>query len=321
MRALFALAALPLLATFAPLALFDEPTIPARPTFTSKPVPLFPEKPERRTLGTLIYLGGWELNSDDPRFGGISAMHVENDQAIALSDAGALMRFTLPGTSPPQIVIASLPDGPGSASSKFDRDSESLAIHGPHAWIGFERHNVVWRYRRKDGRRSAAAAPTAMRYWPRTMGSEAMVRLSDGRFLIFAEGPRRPDGTSPMLLFERDPALESSMPVGMHYRAPEGYRITDAAQLPDGRLLFLNRSFTLFGGFTAKLTISDLPKLTAGAVLAGREIADFAPPATVDNLEALSVTQERGRTILWIASDDNFLALQRTLLLKFALAE
>ena len=44
-------------------------------------------------------------------------------------------------------------------------------------------------------------------------------------------------------------------------------------------------------------------------------------PAAIDNMEALSVTRERGRTILWIASDDNFSPLQRTLLLKFALVD
>ena len=42
----------------------------------------------------------------------------------------------------------------------------------------------------------------------------------------------------------------------------------------------------------------------------------------VDNMEALSVTREGDRTIVWIASDDNFNPLlQRTLLMKFALAE
>ena len=38
-----------------------------------------------------------------------------------------------------------------------------------------------------------------------------------------------------------------------------------------------------------------------------------------DELQALSVAEENGRTILWIASDDNFMGFQRTLLLKFAL--
>jgi hypothetical protein len=38
-------------------------------------------------------------------------------------------------------------------------------------------------------------------------------------------------------------------------------------------------------------------------------------------MEGLAVTQEGGRTIVWLASDDNLLPLQRTLLLKFEWAE
>jgi hypothetical protein len=36
-------------------------------------------------------------------------------------------------------------------------------------------------------------------------------------------------------------------------------------------------------------------------------------------MEALSVTQEGSRTILWMASDNNYNNVQRTLLLKFLL--
>jgi hypothetical protein len=38
-------------------------------------------------------------------------------------------------------------------------------------------------------------------------------------------------------------------------------------------------------------------------------------------MEALSVMREQGRTIVRLASDDNFLRIQRTLLLEFALLE
>ena len=54
-------------------------------------------------------------------------------------------------------------------------------------------------------------------------------------------------------------------------------------------------------------------------MIAGKEIADLRSPINVDNMEGLSVTQEGGRTIVWIASDDNFNPMQRSLLLKFAL--
>jgi hypothetical protein len=38
-------------------------------------------------------------------------------------------------------------------------------------------------------------------------------------------------------------------------------------------------------------------------------------------MEALSVTRDGGRTILWMASDDNYNSVQRTLLLSFFLED
>jgi hypothetical protein len=105
----------------------------------------------------------------------------------------------------------------------------------------------------------------------------------------------------------------------LRYRPPPNYRANDAALLPDGRALVLNRRWTVLQGFTAKLTVLPLDRLAPGTERVGREIADFRPPLVVDNLEGLSVTREGGRTIVWITSDDNYLPLQKTLLLKFAL--
>jgi hypothetical protein len=90
--------------------------------------------------------------------------------------------------------------------------------------------------------------------------------------------------------------------------------------LPDGRILLLNRRFALFEGMSAKLGILAPGRFAKDMILRGTEVADLRSPVTVDNMEALSVTQEKGRTIVWIASDDNFNPLQRTLLLKFMLA-
>jgi hypothetical protein len=144
-----------------------------------------------------------------------------------------------------------------------------------------------------------------------------MVRLADGHFLLFAEGS---GGDSEAVLFDRDPAEPQARASRLAYRPPAGFRITDAALLPDGRLLFLNRRARIFEGFNAVLTIGKLPPLRPGALLTGdEEIAAFKSPAVRENFEALSVTSEDGRTILWLASDDNYNGLQRTLLLKLAL--
>jgi hypothetical protein len=104
----------------------------------------------------------------------------------------------------------------------------------------------------------------------------------------------------------------------MRYLPPDGYRATDAALLPDGRILVLNRRWRLLEGLSAKLMLLR-GRLAPGALLRGLEIADFHRPVTLDNMEGLSVTEEGGRIIVWLTSDDNYSPLQRTLLMKFAL--
>lgn len=53
--------------------------------------------------------------------------------------------------------------------------------------------------------------------------------------------------------------------------------------------------------------------------VASTEVARLRPPLNVDNMEALAIRKEGERRYLYIASDNNFNALQRTLLLKFEL--
>ncbi|HEX8644827.1 MAG TPA: esterase-like activity of phytase family protein [Allosphingosinicella sp.] len=311
-----------LLATFAWPLEQPPPRGPPDTTMTAEAVPLDRADPARRRVGGLVFLGGWRLASRDVRFGGISAMHVEDGHVLALSDAGSLFRFPVPesaGALP--LHIARVRRGPGSGGQKGDRDGEAMAVAGGNVWIAWEGRNAIWRYRRSDWALGAAAEPSAMERWPSMRGPEAMARLADGRFLVLAEGPEGQDGTTPALLFLDDPALPARS-IGLRYRPPRGYRPTDAALLPDGRLLVLNRRFRVLTGFSAMLTIVNPGRIHPGQVLDGEELAALSGSLTSDNMEALSITSEGGRAIVWIASDDNYIALlQRTLLLKFALAE
>ncbi|MDB5721057.1 MAG: esterase-like of phytase family protein [Alphaproteobacteria bacterium] len=320
MRFLACLACLVLLATFAPPGTRGRPEpLPAVAFVHFAPVPFDDSDPKRRRIGPLTWLGEWKLTSNDRRFGGISAMEVEGDRVTSFSDAGWLIRFQLPhaGAVAPASV-GPLPQGPGDGERKSDRDIESMILSGDSAWIGLERRNAIWRYDRSDWHVTSWAAPRPMRHWPANRGAEAMLRLGDGRFLVFAEG-QGVDSLSHVLLFAGDPSVPGTPFVAMHYAKPPGYRTTDAAQLPDGRILILNRRFALLEGVSAKLSLLDLSGAREGAVLRGRVLADFHRPLNVDNMEGLSITRERGRTIVWIASDDNYNPLQRTLLMKFAL--
>lgn len=238
---------------------------------------------------------------------------------LALSDTASVFRFRLPhrpGTLP--LRIERLSRGPGSGLGKGDRDIEAIAAAGGKLWALYEGRNEVWRYRGEGWRAEAAAK---MRGLSRRRGPEAMVRLADGRFLVVADDRPAADGTVPLLLFAGDPALAATPVLRLRCRPPAGYRPSDAALLPDGRLLLLHRRWTARHGWEALLTVAGLGRLGAAAPLEGRVVAAFTGAAAADNLEALSVTREGDRTILWIASDDNFNPLlQRTLLLKFALA-
>ena len=319
-RVLFLLAAFLLLATVTWPGPERADPGPAMATLRIAPVALEEEDPSRRRAGALVFLAGWALDSDEPRFGGISAMHVAGGQVTAISDAGMLLRFAVPGGAGAAAVrIDPLPAGRSAAARKSGRDTEAMLAWGDSAWVGFERRNLVQRYRLPGWTPQSIARPRPMRGWPRNSGPEAIVRLRDGRFLLFAEG--RSDGAehSEALLFDGDPADPATPTVALRYRRLPGYRVTDAALLPDGGLLLLNRRVGWLGGFSAKLAVARADGLGAGATLEPREIAALAAPLTVDNMEALSVTREGDRTIVWIASDDNFTPMQRTLLLKFAL--
>jgi hypothetical protein len=290
--------------------------------FAGVPVPLDRRDPERRELGPLRFIAGWALSSSNRRLGGISAMHVADGQVGALTDAGDLLRFPAPPEPDGfaleiagRMRIDALRQGPGSPENKIDRDTEAMVIAGSSAWVTFEHHNEVWRYRLPGWQAEARSEPPAMADWPDTRGAEAMTRLPDGRFLIMSES-RGQDGASPALLFQGDPAEPGTRAVPIRFRRPSGYRITDVGVLPDGRLLLVVRGIRWNLTFPVKLLVGRLPA-QAGGEIETQEVAALEPPLASDNFEALSITQEQGRTMIWLASDDNTTPLQRTLLLKF----
>jgi hypothetical protein len=292
---------------------------------TARPVALDQDDPRRVQLGSLRYRGGWILKSDSPEFGGLSALSVSGDSAIAIGDVGTVVRFRLfPKGRVGDATISELPLGCGMHWFKAGQDSESLT-HDPVSgkyWIGLEWRNAICRLDAGLRHLEIEARPQLMRRWPITGGAEAMVRLHDGRFLVFAERAGDDDDPlTPALLFDGDPVLADTPVSQLQYRAPEGFRAVDAAQLPDGRLLILNRRFSFPNSFASRLQIIDPAEIQPGAILTGQEIARFESPVVHDNLEGLSVEDAPAGPIVWITSDDNFSPLQQTLLLKFQLTE
>lgn len=291
--------------------------------FSATPVVLDPRDRAHLRIGELRYLGGWVLRSSDRRFGGISSMTVQGDRFAAISDTG--MVFWLRPANGGIVLdgIRALPAGPGDSDSKENRDSESSSYDPAtgRTWVGFETNNQIWRYGPGFATAEASAAPRSIADFPNNIGAETLVRLRDGRFLVIEETGDVPPNNhgNRGRLWASDPTVSKDDPIRFNYRAPEGFAITDGVELPSGHILLLHRRFTLATGVQAALTVFDPRQIREKAMIKGREIARLSPPLTVDNMEALALTEEHGRPVLWIASDDNFAPYQRSLLLRFAI--
>lgn len=279
--------------------------------------------PAIETAPELRYVDGWSLSSKDRDFGGLSSLIIEDGKFVAMSDSGALIRFAIDeGGEITSASVSPLPRGCANDIDKRDRDSESIA-RDPESgiyWIGFEWRNAICRSDPRLARAVRLARPEPMRGWSKTGGPEAFVRLSDGRFLLFAEfGQGR--GTLPeLLIVDRDPTAPDARYTKLFYLAPEHhFSPTDAAQLPDGRLLVINRRFEPPAYFSARLSLLDPIPAKANEIISGKTIAKFGRPGLTSNFEGVAISNEGGRTFIWLISDDNYMWIENTYLLKFEL--
>ena len=112
-------------------------------------------------------------------------------------------------------------------------------------------------------------------------------------------------------------------PVEIHLTNPGDYDVTDAAGLPDGGLLVLERRYRWIEGVKSRLRLVRRDELKPDMRIEGEMLFDAASATNheVDNMEGLAVhAGAGGQIIVTMISDDNFNhLLQRTLLLQFAI--
>jgi len=292
----------------------------------TKTIALAPTEPNVNKVGALTYRGGLELSSKDARFGGLSGLAVstDGDRLVTVTDAGHWFEArlvydtdgTLTGLADP--AMSTLNDESGRPlTSKSESDAESLApAPGGGFLVSFERQHRAHFY----------AAPGANAEPPdfalgdltgvkRNGGLEAMEYLSDGRLLLLTEDHFVADGHLAGWL------VDGGTVVSLTYPGNGFFKPTGLTRLADGRLLVLERGYTLIGGPKARIMMIPPPS-GPGAITDLTEIARLQPPIQVDNYEGIAArTGSNGETLLYIVSDDNFNGMQRTLLLMFALAE
>jgi len=173
----------------------------------------------------------------------------------------------------------------------------------------------------------------ALDEWSVNQGPEASVLLADGRTVMIQEGYANTgaggmagafavgiDRTIHAGFVFRGVPQDRESPARFRLAMPAGYRPTELARLPDGRLLLLGRKFTL-AGFRSLIGLVDPQAIRPGATVPVRVVAHLADSRLRDNYEGMTVTPESdGRVAVWLISDSNdMVLLQRTLLLKLLL--
>ncbi len=254
----------------------------------------------------------WEIVSDDPFFGGFSALAARADERLqAFSDRGSGVTFTAPGEGDPDPVFSSYELGPRQPRLYPDIESHAADPATGRAWLGYESANGI-RSLAADGTAGELVRPRAMRRWPANGGAEAMAWLPGRGLLVL----REVGGIA--LLFPGDPTREDVRPQRFRYRQPEGYSVTDMASLPDGRLMILMRALALeWPPYATRIFLADPPDPGAPEDWQWEEVEGAGSLLPRDNYEGLAVSpREDGTLTVWLVSDDNMAASQRSLLVR-----
>ena len=285
----------------------------------------------QRTVGPLEFLAGYELSSESEYWGGLSGMVVSADGELltAVADTGHWYRIGLEHDTAGRLTgfmgaeSGWLLDTQGKPPKK--RRSTAMPKRSRRcptaiSWWPLRISTGIWLYKKPPKGHAlsqpavVAGAPPDIAKLPRNGGIEAMARLPSGEYLLLSESGITVDGDRLGWIGRRSKWAELRL-------APTGsFEPSDLALLPDGDLLLLERRVNLLDGFVSRLSVIDAQTLAPGAVLQPRELAILGSPLNVDNFEAVAARQAPdGSTLIYVLSDDNQRALQRTLLLQFRL--
>jgi hypothetical protein len=301
----------------------------------TRPIETFHIGHSNTEFGKLTFLGGFEILASDRKTGGLSGVISLDDgnRLLAVTDNGHWVAATVEqtdegaptGLSDLRYAVLLGADGK-SLRARWGHDTEALTLNATGLYVSAERNHAVYHYEwpllTGDERMlGQLSLPKALDRLPRNTGIEALAAgpaggLLDGKLIAISE--TTPSDEHDFLGFILGPDGAEEFSIKRHDR----FDITDAAFLPDGDLLLMERRFNmkdLIGLRLRRLPGSDLK---AGAILDGEILLEADFNHQIDNMEALAVHQNAaGETILTLLSDNNRSLLQRTLLLRFRLNE
>ena len=245
----------------------------------------------------------------DPYFrglGGYSALHVSNDgnDILLISDAGDWLIAQLDRpTGNFEIKSRGDLNDPAHMPIRDDQsDAEGLAIgNDGRIYVSFEGVARVWSYSALSGDAAWLPRHPDFQEMQENASLEALAIASDGAIYTIPERSGAKARPFPVYRYQNG---EWSIPFTLPRRG--NFLVVGADVGPDGYLYVLERSFGLLG-FASRIRRFDLNGESEEEIWTGR----------YDNLEGIALWQDHhGRLIASLISDNNFLSVQKTLLVE-----
>ncbi|MEM9740386.1 MAG: esterase-like activity of phytase family protein [Pseudomonadota bacterium] len=277
-------------------------------------------QPNRHLFGNTRVIGGWELTSEDPTFGGLSGLAVyPSGNLLAVSDQGAFIWINIENNAPTSAHMAPMLGPSGTALDGKDvTDAEGVTLADGLALVSFERSHRIEAFD-LEGCGAAARAARIADLPDQVYGLSGSMRPTGG-----AEALSYSPGLKELLI-----GIESSggfgQPMGRFDDAGVAV-MTDRLEAPaEFALTGLDTArfhpFALFRHYTARSGNRNIIAYVDGAATPPNSLVDrvrLDPSVPVDNFEGIAVQNLDTRTQrIWIVSDDNFSERQRTLIMAF----
>ena len=322
------------LALVAPVSAVAQSALPEAVEIRSTPITHFRLGSGETRFGALEFVGGLDLRSSSSEFGQLSALRflTPGGDFLAVADHGYWLTGTIARNAegaPLNVENVRMQPMAGAdgkpLAEKEQKDAEGLDVSDGVATVAFEREARVSEYRLDpDGIGTPlqdldfVIPRHELRY---NQGIETVVRahpngIHEGARIVIGERSIDRNGD----IFAA--IIEGPDKGVFKVRRTDSFDITDAALLPNGDILLLERRVSKVLGVGMRLRRIYGETVRKGALADGPVLMEADLGYHIDNMEGVDVWQrEDGATIVSLVSDDNQSFLQRTLYLEFRLVE
>ncbi|MEN0001069.1 MAG: esterase-like activity of phytase family protein [Pseudomonadota bacterium] len=299
----------------------------------AKPITSFLIGSDQQQFGPLTFVGGLEMTSREPHFGAISATTMRDNTIWLITDTGywinGILQRDRDGRAQ-DINNATFGEikaaGGARFSNKWEVDAEGVALTANGTvLISFERDHRIAEYAWANGDLTFVrqeTPPVPLYELRQNRGFEALAIAPSGFAYpdaVVGVSEKSLDRDANIMGFINPPGPSNAFEFSV--RRTDNFDVTDAAFLPGGDLILLERRFNLAQGIAMRLRRIASDALAPGATVDGPTLLQADMAYQIDNMEGLSIAPiSEGRVRLTLVSDDNKSLLQRNLLLEFEMA-